>query len=124
MCNFLSIIISYPRFAATSPYSKKEKSLFHRYFSFSDKSFLPCSIHYEWTATPYNSDQSKILSSIMLFIWPQLLKIWPQLSPGWPQLFSFGKRDGDNFFRARANPDHEDLSMKQERSQCLELFLL
>ena len=40
----------------------------------------------------------------MLFIWAQLLKIWPQLSPGWPQLFSFGERDGDNFFRARANP--------------------
>ena len=35
---------------------------------------------------------------------PQLLKIWPQLSPGWPQLFSYGERDGDNFFRARANP--------------------
>ena len=41
----------------------------------------------------------------MFFIWPQLLKIWPQLSPGWPKLVSFGERDGDNFFRARANPD-------------------
>ena len=99
----MSIIILYVTSAATSPYSKMVKSLFHRYFSFSD-SFLPCSIHNEWTATPYNSDQSKILSGIMLFIWPQLLKIWPQLSPGWPQLFLFGERDGENFFRARANP--------------------
>ena len=40
----------------------------------------------------------------MLFIWPLLLKIWPQLSQGWPQLFSFGERDGDNFFRTRVNP--------------------
>ena len=40
----------------------------------------------------------------MFFIWPQLLKIWPQLSPGWLQIFSFGERDGDNFFKARANP--------------------
>ena len=35
---------------------------------------------------------------------PKLLKSWPQLSPGWPQLFSFGERDGNNLFRARANP--------------------
>ena len=41
----------------------------------------------------------------MLFIWPKLLKIWPQLSLGWPQLFSFGARDGDNFFRATAKPE-------------------
>ena len=40
----------------------------------------------------------------MFFIWLQLLKIWPQLYPGLPQLFSFGERDGDNIFRARANP--------------------
>ena len=46
----------------------------------------------------------KFCLGIMLFIWPQLLKIWPQLSPVWPQLLSFGERDGDNFFTARANP--------------------
>ena len=37
---FHVIIISYLRFAATSPYSK-EKSIFQRYFSFSDKVFYP-----------------------------------------------------------------------------------
>ena len=36
---------------------------------------------------------------------PNSSKFGPSYSPGWPQLFSFGERDGDNFFRARANPD-------------------
>ena len=36
---------------------------------------------------------------------PNSSKFGPrQLSPGWTQLFSIGERDGDNFFRARANP--------------------
>ena len=53
---------------------------------FIDKSrFLPCNIHYEWTATPYDSDRSKILSSIMLFIWPpkpqNLSLAVPRLAP-------------------------------------------
>ena len=39
----------------------------------------------------------------MLFIWPQLLKIWPQLSRDWPQLYSFGEKDGNNFFRLSRN---------------------
>ena len=37
----MSIIISYLTSAATSPYSKKVKSLFHGYFSFSNKVFYP-----------------------------------------------------------------------------------
>ena len=39
MSNFVSIIISYLTSAATSSYSKMVKSLFHRYFSFSNKVF-------------------------------------------------------------------------------------
>ena len=51
-------------------------------------------------------DQSKILCCIMLIIWPPTpQKLALILSLGWPQFFSFGERDGDNLFRARANPD-------------------
>ena len=39
MCLFF--IILYPASAATSPYSNIVKSLFHRYFSFSNKVFYP-----------------------------------------------------------------------------------
>ena len=39
MSNFVSIIISYLTSAATSSYSKMVKSLFHSYFSFSNKVF-------------------------------------------------------------------------------------
>ena len=106
MCNFMSIIISYMylRFAATSPYSKKEKSLFHRYFSFSDKVFYPVAYIMNGLQHLTILTSLKFYLALMLFIWPQLLKIWPQLSPVWPQLFSFGERDGIIFFRARANP--------------------
>ena len=37
----MSIITSYPTSAATSPYPKMGKSLFNRYFSFSNKVFYP-----------------------------------------------------------------------------------
>ena len=47
----------------------------------------------------------KFLSSIVLHLAPNP-QIWPQLSPGWPKLFSFDERDGDYFFRARANPEY------------------
>ena len=101
--NFLSFI-SYLTSTATSPYSKMVKSFFHRYFSFSNKVFYPVAYimnELQHLTTPTGL---KFCLALMFFIWPQLLKIWPQLSPGWLQLFSFGERDGDNFFRARANP--------------------
>ena len=104
MCNFISITILYISFAATFPYSKKVKSLFHRYLSFSDKVFYPIAYIINGLQHLTILISLKFYLALMFFIWPQLLKIWPQLSPGWPQLFSFGERDGDNFFRARANP--------------------
>ena len=44
------------------------------------------------------------LSSIMFFIWPPTPQNLAPAVPRLAQLFSFGERDGDNFFRARANP--------------------
>ena len=67
----------------------------------------------------------KILSSIMLFIWSQLLKILPQLSQGWPQLFSYGKCHGDNFFRARASPERKSSdSIAGKGEICYKFYLL
>ena len=81
------------------------KSFFHRYFSFSNKVFYPVAYimnELQHLTTPTGL---KFYLALCFSSGPQLLKIWPQLSPGWLQLFSFGERDGDNFFRARANPE-------------------
>ena len=96
------LIFLYPSSAVTSPYSKMEKSLFHRYFSFSNEVFYP--VAYIMNGLQHLTIPNSIkFCPALLFIWPQLLKIWPQLSSGWPQLFSYGERDGDNFFRAKVN---------------------
>ena len=78
--------------------------LFLRYFSVSSKVFYPVAYIMNGIQHLTTPTCLKFCLGIMLFIWPQLLKIWPQLSPVWPQLLSFGERDGDNFFTARANP--------------------
>ena len=100
----MSIITSYPTSAATSPYPKMVKSLFNRYFSFSNKVFYP--VAYIMNGPQHLTTLKSLkICLALLFIWPELLKIWPQLSPGWPQLFSFGERDGDSFFTAREDPE-------------------
>ena len=78
--------------------------LFLRYFSVSSKVFYPVAYIMNGIQHLTTPTCLKFCLGIMLFIWPQFLKIWPQLSPVWPQLLSFGERDGDNFFTARANP--------------------
>ena len=71
-CNFVSIIILYLSFAATFPYSKKEKSLFHRYFSFSDKVFYPVAYIMNGLQHLTILISLKFYLASMLFIWPQL----------------------------------------------------
>ena len=96
----MSIIISYLSSAATSPYSKKEKSL----FSFSNKVFYPA-------AYIKNGLQHLTIPSSLKFCLALCYSFCPNSSkfgPSCPQVgqfFSFGERDGNNFFRARANPE-------------------
>ena len=102
----MSIIIAYLTLAATSPYSKMVKSLFHRYFSFSNKVFYP-------VAYIMNGLLHLTTLTSLKFCWAFWYSFDPSSSkfgPSCPQFFSFGERDGDNFFRARANPEQPSIT--------------
>ena len=101
--NFLSFI-SYLTSTATSPYSKMVKSFFHRYFSFSNKVFYPVAYIMNELQHLTTLTGLKFCLALCFSSGPNSSKFGPSCPQVGSQLFSFGERDGDNFFRARANP--------------------
>ena len=81
MSNFVSIIISYLTSAATSSYSKMVKSLFHRYFSFSNKVFN--SVAYIMNGLQHLTEWLRV----NLMQWVQFC-FWKTRKHGWLPAFS------------------------------------
>ena len=91
-------------FCSYSSLFKDVKSLFHRYFSFSNKVFYPVAYIMNGLQHLTNPTSLKFCLALCFSCGPDSSKFGPSCPQVGPNFFSFGEKDGDNFFRARANP--------------------
>ena len=93
----MSIIISYLPFAATSPYSKMVKSLFHRYFSFSNKVFYPVAYIMNGLQNLTTLTSLKFCLALCYSFGPNSLKFGPSCPQVGPNFFHLTKEMATTF---------------------------
>ena len=102
--NFVSIIISYLTSATTSPYSKLVKSLFHRYFSFSNIVFYPVAYIMNGLQHLTTPTSLKFCLALCFSSGSNPSKFDPSCPQVGPNFFYLAKEMATTFL-ARANPD-------------------